>query len=562
VIPGVAGTSMADRMDDILIVDDTLPNLRLLSSMLSKHGYKVRAVPNGSMALTAVASSPPDLILLDINMPGLNGHEVCERLKGDETTRDIPVIFISALDKAEDKVSSFASGGVDYITKPFQVEEVLARVDCHLSISSLQKRLEEANDMLERRVEERTDELAQTIVKLEEQIAERRRAEADRTELEGQLHQSQKMDALGRLAGGVVHDFNNLLTVIIGYAEILNYQSDDEVNDEVEQILRAGDQAASLTQQLLAFSRRQAMEPKVVFLNDVVENAAKMLKPMVGEHIAWTTELDAELGKIMVDPGQIEQSIVNLLFNARDAMPDGGQLSIRTANENKQAPESEVSASYVSLTVSDTGIGMDEETRRRVFEPFFTTKAVGEGTGLGLSTVHGVVNQSGGWIELDSRPGKGSSFVLHFPRLIDDVAVDERPSFSATDLRGSETVLLVDNDAGVRGIVGTTLRESGYTVVEALDGAHALESWKKGAVPVHLLITDVIMRRMGGKDLAEWLVPLQDQLRVIYMSGYMDEGTARYGLLERGMYFLQKPFSRNDLLAKVREVLDAPAPSS
>lgn len=547
-------------MDDILIVDDTLPNLRLLSSMLSKHGYKVRAVPNGSMALTAVASAPPDLILLDINMPGLNGYEVCERLKADDKTRDIPVIFISALDKATDKVSSFASGGVDYITKPFQVEEVLARVDCHLSISTLQRRLEEANDMLERRVEERTDELAQAIVKLEEQIVERGRAEAERADLEAQLHQSQKMDALGRLAGGVVHDFNNLLTVIIGYAEILNYKFDeDQVKDEVEQILRAGDQAASLTQQLLAFSRRQAMEPKAVVLNDVVENVARMLKPMIGEQVEWATELDAGLGKIMADPGQIEQSIVNLALNARDAMPDGGRLSIRTANEEKQASEQQTSSSYVSLEVSDTGIGMDEETRKRVFEPFYTTKAVGEGTGLGLATVHGIVNQSGGWIELDSRPREGTRFVLYFPRLVDDVAVDEKPSISTTDLRGSETVLLVDGDVAVRGIVGTTLRESGYTVVEALDGADALDNWEKREAPVHLLITDVIMHKVGGADLVEWLLPLQDQMRVIYMSGFMDESTARHGLLERGMYFLQKPFSRNDLLVKVREVLDAPA---
>ena len=548
-------------MDDILIVDDTLPNLRLLSSMLSKHGYKVRAVPNGSMALTAVASAPPDLILLDINMPGLNGYEVCERLKADDNTRDIPVIFISALDKAADKVNSFALGGVDYITKPFQVEEVLARVDCHLSISTLQRRLEEANDMLELRVEERTEELAQAIVKLEVQIAERRRAEAERAELEGQLHQSQKMDALGRLAGGVVHDFNNLLTVIIGYAEILSYKFDeDQVKEEVEQILRAGDQAASLTQQLLAFSRRQAMEPKVVVLNDVVENVARMLKPMIGEHVEWATDLDAGLGKIMADPGQIEQSIVNLALNARDAMPDGGRLSIRTANEEKQASESETASSYVSLAVSDTGFGMDDETRRRVFEPFYTTKAVGEGTGLGLSTVHGIVNQSGGWIELDSRPNEGTRFVLYFPRLVDDVSVDEKPRFSTTDLRGSEKVLLVDADVGVRRIVGTTLRESGYTVLEALDGAAALESWENREANVHLLITDVIMRRIGGRDLVEWLVPLQDQVRVIYMSGYMDESTARHGLLERGMHFLQKPFSRNDLLVKVREVLDAPAP--
>ena len=415
--------------------------------------------------------------------------------------------------------------------------------------------------MLELRVEERTEELAEAIVKLEEQIAERRRAEAERTELEGQLHQSQKMDALGRLAGGVVHDFNNLLTVIIGYAEILNYKFDeDQVKEEVEQILRAGDQAASLTQQLLAFSRRQAMEPKVVVLNDVVENVARMLKPMIGEHVEWATDLDAGLGKVMADPGQIEQSIVNLALNARDAMPDGGRLSIRTANEEKQASESETASSYVSLTVSDTGFGMDDETRRRVFEPFYTTKAVGEGTGLGLSTVHGIVDQSGGWIELESRPNEGTRFVLYFPRLVDDVSVDEKPRFSTTELRGSETVLLVDADVRVRGIVSTTLRESGYTVLEALDGADALETWEEREPNVHMLITDVIMRRIGGRDLVEWLVPLQDQMRVIYMSGYMDEITARHGLLERGMHFLQKPFSRNDLLVKVREVLDAPAP--
>ena len=556
-----------DRPDlprgDILIVDDKLPNLRLLSDMLTEQGYKVRGAPSGSMALTAVRSAPPDLVLLDINMPEMNGYEVCQHLKSESQTRDVPVIFISALDEALDKVKAFSVGGVDYITKPFQVEEVLARVQNHLDLRRLQVELQQVNENLERRVEERTAELAQTVAALKEQIAERERAERERAELERQLHQSQKMEALGRLAGGVTHDFNNLLAVIIGYSELLlmRQMDSDSARPKIEQIQQAGERGAALTRQLLAFSRRQVFQPRVLNLNTAVRGIDKMLGRLIGEDIELIARLEPGLGRVKVDPGQIDQVIMNLAVNARDAMPRGGRLTIETTNvEVDEAdafrPPGMKAGSYVMLAVGDTGVGMDAETQARIFEPFFTTKEQGKGTGLGLSTVHGIVSQSGGHVGVESTPGRGTTFRVYLPPVEAEADAAEQPGVTVGDLLGSETVLLVEDETGVRQMICQLLQVHGYTVLEAGSSDEALTICEQHPDPIHLLLTDVVMPRMGGLELAKRLAPYRPETKVLYMSGYLDDTVVHHGLLDSEMTVLQKPFTRDVLMQKVREVLD------
>ena len=549
---------------NILIVDDTLPNLHLLSNMLTDYGYKVRGVSNGQMAVTVVNAAPPDLILLDIRMPGMNGYQVCHTLKSNQQTADIPIIFLSALDEAMDKVKAFTCGGVDYITKPFQLEEVLIRVETHLTLRRLQSELQAANQVLEQRVEERTAELMKTIVILEEQITERRQAEKARSELEQKLHESQKMEALGQLAGGVAHDFNNLLTIIIGYTGLLlkhRLADDDPTRKEVAEIQRAGVQAANLTNQLLAFSRRQMLQPKVIDLNQVITEVETMLRRLIGENIHFMTILEPDLGRVRVDMGQMEQVIINLVINARDAMPRGGTLTITSANATVDEAEIEQHlqakpGDFVRLTVSDTGIGMDAATQARIFEPFFTTKAKGEGTGLGLATVHGIISQSDGYLTVDSAPNQGATFNLYLPRV--EAEVDRQHSHPDVvgSLNGTETILLVEDEKPVRQIAHQILQWQGYTILEADHGDEALLICEQYHGPIHLLITDVIMPQLSGPELAERLTLLRPECKVIYMSGYAGEAIAHYGVLTDGATFLQKPFSQEGLTKVVRKVLD------
>ena len=547
---------------DILIVDDTLPNLRLLSGMLTGQGYKVRGVPSGPMALTAVSSAAPDLILLDINMPEMNGYEVCEKLKASVESREIPVIFVSALDETLDKVKAFQVGAVDYVSKPFQLEEVLARVQNHLTLRALQKELQLANDELENRVKERTVELQKTVELLKDEIADRQRAEREKSEIEAQLYQSQKMEALGRLASGVAHDFNNFLTVVICNADVLLSAPLDEerLKKKLELIRRTGMRAASLTQQLLAFSKRQVIHPKMLNLNEVVHEMEGMVLSLVGKRVKLSLSLDSSIGKVKVDPTQISQVILNLAVNARDAMPHGGALSVATSNVDVNEtgmsgfPELE-QGSYVLLSVVDTGLGMDEKTKNRIFEPFYSTKAKDKGTGLGLSTVLGIVSQSGGKIQVLSEPNKGTEFRVYFPwgEIVPERS-EIRPSKSG-ESHGGETILVVDDDPELRSMLGELLRQNGYTVLEACDGNEALEVRKKHSGLVDLLLTDVVMPQMGGIELADWLARLGAETKVLYITSYIDSPGIQ-GLLEKsGFSFLQKPFTREILMATLQEVL-------
>jgi nitrogen-specific signal transduction histidine kinase/ActR/RegA family two-component response regulator len=394
-------------------------------------------------------------------------------------------------------------------------------------------------------------------------ISPEREADIERARLETQLLHSQKMEAIGRLAGGIAHDFNNLLTAITGYSELIVSDLDPEnpLARDAEEIKRAAEQAAAMTQQLLAFSRRQVLQPKLMNLNEVVTQIEKMLKRLIGEDIELATELAPDLATIHSDRAQIEQVCMNLVVNARDAMLPlrGGRVTIRTANVRLDEPEAGKRGArpgdYVLLTVSDTGEGMDEETLAHIFEPFFTTKDPGKGTGLGLSTVHGIVEQSGGVIDVESVVGRGTAFHVYLP-----VALEREDSSAGVvasgALRGSETLLLVEDEDMVRQLVGRVLRESGYGVYEASSGDEALRLSDSIAEPIDLLVTDVVMPGMSGRELAEQVCQRRPRTRVLFMSGYTEEAIVGHGVGGSEADFIGKPFTPQELAEKIRNLLD------
>jgi len=383
--------------------------------------------------------------------------------------------------------------------------------------------------------------------------------------LEEQLRQAQKLEAVGQLAGGVAHDFNNLLTVILGYSDLAlrGISADDPQRRNLIEIRKASDRAVSLTRQLLAFSRKQVLQPRVFALNTVVADLENMLQRMIGEDIQLTTRLQAPTGNVRADPGQIEQVIMNLVVNARDAMRSGGQLTIETANveldenyahQHVSAP----SGSYVLLSVSDTGTGIEEATKKHIFEPFFTTKESGKGTGLGLSTVYGIVKQSGGNVWVYSEPGKGTTFKIYLPRVAAP-AEEYKLSTAAAALfpKATETVLLVEDADVVRHLAQEVLESSGYRVLAAANGKEALSTWAQSGEPIHLVLTDVVMPEMSGQELVSRLVPLYPKVRVLYMSGYTEHAIVHHGVLNKGVNFIEKPFTPDALTLKVRQVLAA-----
>jgi PAS domain S-box-containing protein len=387
----------------------------------------------------------------------------------------------------------------------------------------------------------------------------------ERRQLEQQLRQSQKMEAVGQLAGGIAHDFNNLLTAILGYADLLASRPalESTAREEIEEIRKAGQRAASLTRQLLAFSRRQVLEPAVLRVNELVANLEKMLRRLIGEDVDLVTRLDPSASNVRADPGQLEQVIMNLAVNARDAMPRGGQLTIETANVDLDQAYAQQHASvqpgfYVMIAVSDTGVGMDAATQARIFEPFFTTKEKERGTGLGLSTVYGIVKQSGGYVWVYSEPGKGTTFKVYFPR-VEEVAPARQPRVVPATLVGTETLLLVEDDPAVRKLSCAILERAGYRVLEAESGRKALELARDSTSGIPLVVTDLVMPDMSGTDLAAELVIRYPEIRVLFMSGYTDDAVVRHGFLAAGRAFLQKPFTPDTLTRKIREILDAPS---
>ena len=514
----------------ILHLEDSQTDAELLLATLTEEGITCEAqrVDTKADFLAALELGGFDMIIADYSLPSFDG--IAALALAREKCPDLPFIFVSATLGEELAIETLQRGATDYILK-----QRLSRL-----VPSVQRALRE----------------------LEERI-ERKRAEEALRQSEEQLRQSQKMEAIGRLAGGIAHDFNNLLMIILGYSELLlnELKQDHKMRGQVEETQKAAQRAVSLVRQLLAFSRKQVLDPQVLDLNDVVGNLEKMLRRLIGEDIELITRMDPSLGRVKADPGQLEQVIMNLAINARDAMPQGGKITIETSNvEPAEAAARQLAPAqpgpHVKLVVRDTGCGMDAETQAHIFEPFFTTKEEGKGTGLGLSTVYGIIKQSGGGIHVQSAPERGATFTVYLPR-IDEVtsaaAVHKAPDRPA---QGVETVLLVEDEQGVRTLVRDGLLRYGYTVLEAQNGVEAFLISNQHQGPIHLLVTDVVMPGMNGREVAHQLMALRPDMKVLYISGYIDDAGLRSGADRARTSFLQKPFTPEALARKVRDVLD------
>ena len=582
----------------ILIVEDSPTQAAQLKYLLEEEGYAVSTASNGKEALAITRQGRPSLVISDIVMPEMDGHTLCHAIKSDPTLKNIPVLLLTSLTGAEEVLKALQCGADNFARKPYDGKRLLSLVGSILAnretrkAAKMQLGLEidiagekhfitsERQQILDlllstfmeavqlnRDLQAREKELQELTKQLEQKVEERTAALkteiAERKQLETQLYQAQKMEAIGRLAGGIAHDFNNHLGIIIGYSERMldRLGSEDPLCKSAGLIKDAALRSAALTRQLLAFSRRQVFEPTILDLNAAITDLGKMLRPLIGEDIELVASLDPALGKVKVDPAQIDQVIMNLAVNARDAMPEGGRLTIETANVELDESYARTHATvlpgpYVMLAVTDTGIGMDKKTQSHMFEPFFTTKEKDKGTGLGLATVYGIVKQSKGYIWVYSEPGQGTTFKIYLPRLeagIQEVRVEKA---SPSLLKGEETILVVEDEGMLRELACLFLQESGYKVLDAASGAEAVEVSKRHPGPIQLLMTDAVMPGMPGRELAQKLLQVRPETKVLYVSGYTDDSVLRNGLLEAGTAFLQKPFTRDALARKVREVLE------
>jgi two-component system cell cycle sensor histidine kinase/response regulator CckA len=667
---------VAERPSRILIVDDEQHNRNLLEVMLRPEGFLLTSAASGEEAIALVAQQPPDLILLDIMMPGMDGYEVASRIKGALATKNIPIIMVTALDDRAARMLGLSAGAEDFLSKPVDRAELCVRVRNLLRLKAYGDYHDQYSQMLEDEVGSRTADLVVRTNTLEEHATALRRSEertnyalgaagmgvweldvatrrltwsetmaplfgltpeqapttaeaflalihpddrrlvedslattmrdgtdyevefralwpdgsarwnagqarmvrdsdgtpmrllgigtdiSERKSLEAQFRQAQKMEAVGLLAGGVAHDFNNLLTAILGYSTFVidTFGPQDRRRADMEEVLKAGQRAAVLTRQLLAFSRKQVLQPTSVDLNALVMGIRQMLARLIGETVDLVPILAPDLGTVRADAGQLEQVLMNLVLNARDAMPSGGRLAVETANVELDASfMQDVTihpGSYVLLAVSDNGIGMNEATKQRLFEPFFTTKEHGKGTGLGLATVYGIVKQTGGYIWVYSEPGKGATFKIYLPRVSGDGKVPDAVVVEEEMPAGTETVLLVEDEQAVRLLTRRILERAGYRVFDAANAEQAEALFERHGSVFNLLVTDVIMPGASGPRLFERLARQRPDLKVLYVSGYTGDTIVHQGELAPGVEFLRKPFTADALNRRVREVLD------
>ena len=647
----------------LLIVDDDHHNRQLLEVMLAPEGFHLMTAASGEEALAMVAQHPPDLILLDIMMPGMDGYQVAGTLKANPATKNIPIIVITSLDDRNARMLGLTAGAEDFLSKPIDRAELCMRVRNLLRLKAYGDYHDKYTQMLEAEVGSRTADLveserlyrstfdaapvgivhvgldgqwlrvnqrlcdllgysreqlqspaAQELMQCEDVAGEaesfrqmaagtldrhvvdekryRRRDGSvmwarvnmsvhrdadgqsqhfisvieditDRRTLEAQVRQANKMDAIGRLASGVAHDFNNLLTVILGFAELMTEDSAlaNRHGKDLGEIIKAAQRATGLTKQLLAFSRQQALNAAPLDVNGLITEMTGMLGRLIGEDIVVTLALAPSVSLALADRGQLEQVVMNLVVNARDAMPGGGSVTITTADvelENSSLHEEAiVPGHYVLLAITDTGNGMTKETQRHLFEPFFTTKETGHGTGLGLSTTYGIVKQSKGYIWVYSEPGLGTTFKVYWPRSSRDVPFQVFSSMVPAPVKdASETVLLVEDEASVRQLTKRILDHAGYRVLEAANGDDAERVFAHHDASIDLVVTDVIMPGCGGPELLSRLQAQAPALRVLYMSGYTDQSAAQKAGIDRGLPFVQKPVTAAELVRQVRRTLD------
>ena len=519
----------------LLHLEDDPIDAELITTTLLEGGIPCQSqlVDTRQAFVAALKECRMDLILADYSIPGFDGMTAL--ILARQHCPDVPFLFVSATIGEELAIDAMHQGATDYVLK-----QRLGRL-----VPSVQRALRELNDR-----------------------AERKRAEEALQQSEKQFRQSQKMEAVGRLAGGIAHDFNNLLTVIMGYSQVLLTELGPQhpLRGRIEETLKAGERAATLIRQLLTFSSKQSLDPKILSLNMAVTSLESLLRRLIGEDIHLVSTLDPTNGRLRADQSQLEQVLANLVVNARDAMPKGGTLTIETAQvELTRSPVYHLTplrpGSYVRLAVSDTGCGIDRKTQAHIFEPFFTTKGEGKGSGLGLSTVFGIVTQCGGAIDVTSRVGHGTRFDLYFPSVESEIPTTSPTQTLGEPQRGTETILLVEDEASVRTLVRDELRKLGYRVVEAKNGVEACLLATQQAGSFQLLLTDVVMPGMGGRELAQHLSVIKPDLRTLFISGYMDDIGIMAGQEEGTSSFLQKPFTPEVLAHAVRNLLNVRTPT-
>jgi signal transduction histidine kinase len=599
----------------VLVVDDDVHMLKTITDILRLRGYSSVIAGSGKEALdiTRGMRDGPGVALVDLKLPDMDGIELIRRLR--EITALTEVVILTGNASIDSAVRALRENSNDYLLKPVQPEQLVGTIEraserwqrrraevamhesqdrlrlifdhvsdalfiaddsgriidanpaaCELSVQSLDKLqsltmsdvLPEDNGKV---LDVRSAAFAPGVLVYTVRDLTRQR------KLEDQLAQAQKMEAVGQLAGGVAHDFNNLLTVIMSYSSLLLSDPDanDAVKSDIQEISAAAERAAALTRQLLAFSRKQVLQMRPVNINAIVANVETMLHRLIGEDITLSTHLESDLALINADPGQLEQVLINLVVNARDAMPGGGALTITTHNAELSDEHGErhlgaAPGQYVMVAVTDTGSGMTKEVQQRLFEPFYTTKGPGKGTGLGLATVHGIVKQSEGDVYVYSEVGHGTTFKVYFPRLtrVTD-AMETTAEHRAVAARGSETLLLAEDDESIRALGARVLGALGYNVLVARTGREALRIVAEHNGTIDLIATDVVMPEMNGSQLVEKVLEARPGIRVLFMSGYTDDEVMRRGVIDGQTAFLQKPFTPDLLAHKVREVLDAPS---
>ncbi|MBF0501199.1 MAG: response regulator [Candidatus Riflebacteria bacterium] len=567
-------------MNRLLIVDDNQQNLYMLQMLLSNKGIQVESASNGTEALESARRDPPDMIISDILMPGMDGYALCRVWKEDKRLKNIPFVFYTATyTDPKDEDFALSLGADRFIIKPVEPEKLLSLLletrnnfKTGKPVAAPKPAEKDEfyvgyNSVLVRKLEDKMLQLEEANRILEQDIAERKLAENERQKLQEQLIQAQKMEAIGRMAGGIAHDFNNMLGVILGCAELalLWANPTDKIYALIKEIRVAAHRSGELTRQLLAFARKQPVDRKVLNLNEAIAGMLKILHRLAGENIELILRSGADLWPVRMDPSQVDQILTNLCANARDAIAGKGQVVIETNNvvldaTSSRQPEGIIPGEYVRLSVRDTGCGMAKEALSHLFEPFFTTKEI-KGTGLGLATVYGVVKQNDGYISVISDSDKGTTFEIYLPRHTGITKKDSTPVPEASVTHGQKTVLLVKDEPQLVNLTRMMLESMEYQVLSAVTPDEAILLAETHGGEIHLLITDMVLPEMKGRDLFKQIKNRHSQVRLLFMSGYTSDVSDTKGLLEDGEIFLQNPFSMDDLATKVSEVLKKPTMS-
>ncbi len=600
----------ANKPVEILIVEDSLTQAEKLRFILEKNNFSVSHAVNGRKAVEMLSGSTPDVVITDVLMPEMDGYELCGWIRSNERLKKIPVILVTSLSDPTDVIKGLEVGANNFITKPYDDSYLLSRLQYlfansalrkhhkaemginvyfsgqnyfitaerlqildlllstyenayrqNLDLLNAQKELRELNERLEEIVQERTAELSRTNSLLSLELAENKRVEAEKDKLQDQLYQAQKMESVGQLAGGVAHDFNNMLSVIIGFTQLCMDKIDPSqpMHGDLREILNAANRSVNITRQLLAFARKQTICPKVIDLNGAIDGTLKMLRRLIGEDIElkWCPQTDIQ--PVNMDPSQLDQVLANLCINGRDAIRGSGEIRIETGMAHFEAEEcvpqsGMLPGDYVLISVSDSGCGMSREILAKIFDPFFTTKHPGSGTGLGLSTVYGIVSQNNGFIRVYSEVGKGTTFRVYLPRHEGTPEKISEQNGTPPVCGNGEKVLVVEDEEAILRLAQSLLVGLGYDVITADKPSEAIRQARAHDI-VDLLLTDVIMPEMDGLALSKQLQEIHPNLKCLFMSGYTATVIATKGVLDEGVHLVEKPFTRKALAVKVREAL-------